>query len=276
MLIDSITIVHPRLGDLVVAARLTGDAGFLLDKVKADPPARRLHTQDVAHMVGGIVVPGRAETRTVAVTGFIVAADRRAVNELRARLAAHCADAGTDPLVLRWEVLRDDTPVEVELFAHAAETPATFETEDGMTLAFTVEFVAPDPVAYVSGEASMLEVAAGASGVAWTDSDVPVWPTFTVYGPASGTTTAVTLTNTTTGLALALTGLTFTAGETITITTRPGYEEILEGGVNRMAQRTPGSRFWPLTAGESTVAFAATGGSGVRVEVVWRDGRVSW
>lgn len=277
MLLDEITITHPTNGDLTISRRLSEEAGgLLLDTVDADPPKRRLYTQDLDYTVGGLVIPGRTTERTVRITGWVIGDTRQHAAWMRRRLSTWCADTGRQPLTLRWAPDTDPELGVMELTVHAAESPVTYTTEDALVLAFTVEFVAVDPVAYFVEPAQVRTVTVAEPAWIAGESDTDLWPEITVYGPTSGTTTGFTLTNTVTGKTLGLTGLSLTSGETITIVTRPGREEILEDGVNRMANRTTGSRFWPLVPDMSRVELAVTGGSGVVAEFTWRRGRLNW
>lgn len=105
-----------------------------------------------------------------------------------------------------------------------------------------------------------LPVHLSASGISnsftvYNSGDVSCWPIWTITGPG----TNPTLSNNTTGKSIAMT-VTLTAGQTITIDTRPGYKTVLrEDGTAHYAYLSFTSSLWPLVTGTNGVSLSMTG-----------------
>lgn len=85
--------------------------------------------------------------------------------------------------------------------------------------------------------------------------DVECWPIWTITGPG----TNPTLTNSTTGETLALT-ITLTAGQILTIDTRPGKKTVVrENGSNQWGVVGSTSTLWALARGTNAIALSMTG-----------------
>lgn len=114
---------------------------------------------------------------------------------------------------------------------------ATYETEEA-----TATFFPFFPLV-LSDSSVFADAAVNNSG------DVDAWPVWTINGPGSNP----VLRNLTTGKTLTLT-YTITAGQTITIDTRPGYKTIeLDTGDNLFPYRSNASSLWPLQRGSNTI-----------------------
>ena len=101
------------------------------------------------------------------------------------------------------------------------------------------------------------------------DGDVEAWPVWTVSGP----TTSVTLANVTTGRSLKV-AVALTAGETLTIDTRPAAKTVVDqDGTNRFATLDSViDDLFPFVRGVNTINITIAGGEGVTTEVAlaWR------
>lgn len=87
------------------------------------------------------------------------------------------------------------------------------------------------------------------------EGDAPVFPVWTIAGPAS----SIALRNTTTGKSIAFSGLSLTAGQTLTVDTRPGSTEITVGGSSVASYLTDASELWPLELGDNVVSVELAG-----------------
>ena len=88
------------------------------------------------------------------------------------------------------------------------------------------------------------------------DGSVDTWPVWTISGPGSG----IRLSNLTTGKFLYFTTLTLTAGQTITIDTRPGAKTVLlDDGTNLFGQLFVYSSLWPLVRGVNQISLEMAG-----------------
>lgn len=86
--------------------------------------------------------------------------------------------------------------------------------------------------------------------------DVPTWPVFQVTGPA----TNIVLSNQTTGLFMNFGTLALTAGDTLTVDTRPGAKTAtLQDGTNVFAYLWAASSMWSLALGANNVQLVAAG-----------------
>lgn len=275
MLLDDVTLVPPNGSSFTVSRTLPfvsgARTGALLHSVTVGPAAPSVERAAYLYARGEQVIDGPEQARDVEIVGELIAGTRAAVNTLRADLLRVVRHHGGDMIGVRY------TPVatQVELSCVAVEVEAT--AEDGATIPFTVRLVAADAVAYRVGAADSAAMGSSGSPAAVVNTgDVEAWPTITVTGPTSGTTTGLELTNATTGDTLTLGSLTFEAGDTITVEGRPGYEAIDQDGVNLMGKRTDGTRPWSLPVGTSSVYVTATGGTGVTASISWTPGWVGY
>lgn len=138
-----------------------------------------------------------------------------------------------------------------------------------------LEFEAADPFWYdrdytslsFSTGASVLFLASpflgphiSSSGIAssfsvFNSGDVEAWPIWTITGPGN----TITLSNTTTGKALVL-SITITAGQVLTIDTRPGHKTVTrEDGSNQFATVSSTSSLWELATGNNAVTLSISG-----------------
>jgi phage-related protein len=86
--------------------------------------------------------------------------------------------------------------------------------------------------------------------------DVPTFPVFQVTGPA----TNITLANQTTGFSMNFGSLVLTAGQTLTVDTRPGAKTTtLQDGTNVFSYLSTTSALWQLVLGGNQVQLQAAG-----------------
>ncbi|WP_086846729.1 phage distal tail protein [Amycolatopsis kentuckyensis] len=86
--------------------------------------------------------------------------------------------------------------------------------------------------------------------------DVETWPVWQINGPGN----SITLRNITTGELLTLTGVTLTAGQFITVDTRPGYGTVkMNDGTSIFSALTATSSLWSLAEGSNAVRLEMTG-----------------
>lgn len=108
----------------------------------------------------------------------------------------------------------------------------------------------------------------GGTTVITNTGDVTAWPTFTITGPVTGP----VIRNATTDQALVFDQeFTVAAGQTLTITTAPGFRDVLWVGQPARSRMTSASWFG-LRRGATTIAFDSTGAysSGALLTVSWR------
>lgn len=276
MLLDAITITAPDATTSVTITRTPGfDAGartgYLLDTVEIGPAAPRIDRTPLLYTLGEHVVTAPEGARPVRISGQIIAGSRAAVNGLRAQLLAVCRHHSGGPVTVRYTPAGDE--LELECVVENVEVP----TASGAALSFTLDLLAPHPVAYlVDGTETEPLGSSGSPTTVENMGDTVSWPAFVITGPSSGTCTGIVVGNATTGETLTLTGLTLGNGDTIEIVTRPGYEEIAQDGENLMAKRSDGAWFWSLPPGESQVYLAATGGTGTAGTISWTPGWVGY
>lgn len=275
MLIDTVTLAPPT-GDpitLTAAPGFEGGArtGFVLDRAEIGVPAPRVDRTPLLYTVGEHVTSSPEGARPVSLSGSIIAGSRAAVNALRAELLRVCRHHKGGPVAVRY------TPADVEVELSCVVEQVEVPTADGARLSFTLELLAADPVAYrVGAEDTETLGSSGAPATVENMGDTEVWPTFTITGPSSGTTTGLVLGNSSTGETLTLAGLTFESGDVIEVVTRPGYEAITQDGVNLMGKRSAGAWFWALPPGASGVYLTATGGTGTSGDIAWTPGWVGY
>lgn len=276
MLVDEVTLVPASGPELVLSTTPSFDGGVrvgaVLDRAEIGAPGRTLDRQELLYRHGDQATPGLWGAREVRLSGTLIGADRGEVNTLAAQLTAALSVDSLDRVTVRYEPIDGLT---LELACYADEQPVTSEALDGGRREFDVRLVADDPIAYVVGAPAEAGFGVASPTMVANTGDVEVWPEIELAGPSSGVCTAVTLTNSTTGMALELTGLSFDAGDTISIVTAPGREEISQDGVNLMAKRTVTSRFWGLRPGANGLQVAWTGGTGTAT-ATWRPGWVGY
>lgn len=103
--------------------------------------------------------------------------------------------------------------------------------------------------------------------------DFDAYPIWTIDGPAS----AITISNTTTGKAFALTansGITLTASDTLIVDTRPPsqrtMDQVTAAGFNLFNRLTPGSSLWWLVPGQNHFTITASGTTGATtITLAW-------
>lgn len=270
MIVSSVTITAPT-GDSVTLGQLTTGTGgnlygYTLSTFTADPAPVATAQTTLPLVSGGVVVPGRYGLRRVAVEGFIVARTATEANTLRRQLVAVLRDH-EDALTVRWNVEGTDRSLSASI-----DGAVTFEQAGGFALRFTAQLVSADPAAYATAETTATAAAAGT--VLTNPGDAYVWPDMAVV--FSGACSSLRIGNSTTGHYIQLDGLGATTGQTLEITTRPGYEIVELNGVPVLSKLTAASRFWSLKPGANTVYVTnLSGGSALTVAVTWRAGWVS-
>lgn len=103
------------------------------------------------------------------------------------------------------------------------------------------------------------------------DSDVDIWPRWTITGPG----TALVITNLTTGREFAWGG-TLTGGQQLLIDTTPGVKTVLrENGSNQFGAMTEWD-LWPFVAGDNHINVSLTGTSGASlIAAAWRNAHLA-
>lgn len=242
--------------------------GYTLTKADLSPAPRAPRQQALPLVGGGVVTPGRPGIRVVTLEGQVLARTRTEANELRAALAAVVADQGDAGYVTIGY-----TPQATALtLTGTLDGTAEFDTGRGTTVGYRLRFVCPDPLAYSATVRTV--TAAGSPGTSFTVlGDASSWPIITAT-VASGTVTAITIGNSTTGLSVQLTGLSLTTGKAITIVTRPGYEQVTVDGANGMGKRAANSRWVSFVPGVNKFYATVTGGTAT-VTATWQDGWAS-
>lgn len=94
-------------------------------------------------------------------------------------------------------------------------------------------------------------------GLVHNPGDVEAWPVWTVIGPGQD----LLLRNPDTGKSLSLSGLTLSAGEVVTIDTRPGKKTVTKQDDTNLFRYVSGS-LWPLKKGNNSVNIEFGGADG--------------
>lgn len=85
---------------------------------------------------------------------------------------------------------------------------------------------------------------------------VEAWPQWTIYGPGSG----IAFRNVTTGKNFIMSAVTLTAGQFITIDTRPNYKTVTrDDGTNLWSSVDLGSSMWSLARGSNVIRLEMAG-----------------
>ncbi len=148
-------------------------------------------------------------------------------------------------------------------FAVSAATPTVYKVIEGS-----------DGTLYFAMDSTNNVLLAGTpSSITNDDASADCYPTIVVTGPSSGTANLYEMQNFTTGDALYFNSTVINAGETITITTKPGQKSIissLRGSI--LNELMPGSDLgiWHLASGTNSVNFYASSTS-VAVRLYWRE-----
>ena len=271
MILRQLTIVSP---DTSVAPLVLGvmsyDAaghatGYTLEDVEMKPAPLKVRRQSFPTFAGGVVASGHSDIRDVSVAGTIVGPSIDVVNTKLRELVAACGDPMRDTTKLQF------SPVSTLPLMELAGVVEKIDTSPAgaFGIHFTISFVAGQPFS-TAGSASH---ATSTSGSVSLDAigNVTVFPEIDVT--TSGAVTGITVTNTTTGEAITLGGLGLTSGShTITISTEPGYENIVIDGTSHFDKRELGS-VWPtVTPGANNFTVTSVGGSIAALSVTWKDG----
>jgi hypothetical protein len=208
-------------------------------------------------VAGGVVAPGRAETRTVELSGIVVATSYRRAHQLFRQLVRVVADRGPDPVGIFY------TPDDVQLeLAGYLSGSVEAQPAGGTFLRYRLTLECPDPVAKGDGKTADLTAGPVNGG------DAPVWPTLTLT--LSGTVTSLRVGSTTTGDFVELAGL---SGSVVFIDSRPGFETVEVDGVAALDTLTTASTFFPLLPGGNDLYVTVLAGGGSAAgQVEWRDG----
>jgi phage-related protein len=119
--------------------------------------------------------------------------------------------------------------------------------------AFQITFYCHDPYLYDPAPTS---VVFGSTASVINSGDVEASVTITIPGPC----TNPTITNVTSGLAIAYVG-SIASGASLVLCTKPGQIRCLLGGVNSMANIAATSTFWSLVLGTNTIEVTFGSGS---------------
>jgi hypothetical protein len=272
MIISTVTLttgsLTVTLGEVTYTA---GNAhGYTLDKSDLSPAPRQVRQQALPLVGGGVVTPGRPGIRVVELEGLVLGRTPAEANELAAALAACVADQGDAGYTVISYTPRD---VELELTATLDGQVRFDGGKNSCAIRYQMRLVCPDPLAY---SATIRDVTATTTpGTSFSVlGDATVWPDVQIV--ATGSATSVRVGNSTSGQFIQLDDLTLTAGNTVTIRTRPGYEQVLVNGTNGMAKRNAASRWFNFAPGENKFFATVLGGGGtVEVTATWRDGWAS-
>lgn len=198
-------------------------------------------------------------------------------------LLVEAADGNTRQLTCRYEsgleVVEDDTnriyqnpPAQLAVVSFTADVPYWEDVADESVL-FSTTTSAPTWF----GTGNILPIQLGSSTViggatVTVDSDVEVWPIWTITGPG----TDLVLRNNTTGRQLVWNG-TLTGGQVLTIDTRPGVKTVQrEDGSNQFGDLTAWD-LWPLTPGDDDldVTMSGTTAGVSKIVATWRNAHLT-
>jgi hypothetical protein len=275
MIINTLTLVPPSGASLTLGSvTYTGGhaVGHTIDTLTLDAAGLSSDSADLAFVNGGTVQRGKRGVRRVAVSGRVLGRTATEVNAMRRQLIEALGDFGAQLTAVRFN------PEGTALELRGRLDGAVSFDRDGSWLTYTFTVVCPDPVAYDYATTKTINL----PGTAVNAGNAVVYPTITIDGPASGTITALRVTN---GSApgvpyLALTGIALTSGKSLTIVMTPGYESVTLDGLNVLAKRTSDSAFWGVQPGANALTVTVTGFTGgtgavTGAQVSWRDGWVS-
>lgn len=275
MYVPQVTIVPPSglgLSSVVVGRSISfagGGYGYLLGSLRANPARLEGESRSMPRAWGGMGGSRSPGVRELTLTGKILARNFDEANRLWSRLLATCY-GHEEPVRLR--VTRDGVPTQIEcwLSGEPEVTPAGTLND----LNFNLHFVADDPRFYATSQSSATITTGGV--VCVNAGDAETFPAFTVEGPSSGTITAFTVRNETTGEKMELSGISVGSGQTLIIVMKPGFERLQRGGASYFNNRSADSVFWGLRGGQSgggtnTVSYTATGATPTSVTATWRS-----
>jgi hypothetical protein len=273
VLLDTITLRN-RAGTQIV---LNGwheegrQPDFIVDAYDLTSPEYQGEVRQLPVTPGALPVRTRAAHRAVTLT-VTVCGDTREQANARARQLVRLVTAFGDPdpdVGIRFE--RDSETV--ELVGRIVGTPASVPAPSAAGahwLQVTLPFVCADPLARRL-TATVVSLSAS-PGTSTTNAGDQVWPTLTVTGPITGTTTELVVGNSTLGLRLRLTGLALASGQQLTIDCAPGREQVLVAGAAAMDRLDDASRFFPVKAGTQRLYLTVVGGAGTSGTATYRAG----
>jgi hypothetical protein len=260
-----------------------------------DSPTWTHHLDESPAVDGAFWRGSRADSRRIIFRVFVHGGSRsEALERRRALIRAFSPHRGMGTLVVAEP---DGTYRSIDGYKSAGMEGDLSPEEAGGTWAkYTVELTCPQP--YFYGPARQLSFGNDAQPAflplllpfrlptarligdasALNDGDVPAWPQWTAHGPL----TRVYLRNRRMfdaglpGHTLDLT-VTRTAGQSVTIDTRPGRKTIVDdGGVNRWSGLADGSALWPLLEGDNDITITLDGaGSGTRADLTYEPRHLS-
>ena len=270
MLLNTVTLVAPDGASVTLGWQPPGDLDFLLDVADVGGIEHTADVRDRPTEAGAYDFRTRAGARQVRLAGRIVGSSPAHTRQLARKLSHVAARVGvSDHLVrIRWD--RDGSQVEASgrlvgraEFGPDDEAPNLWET-------FDLIFTCPDPLAYATGETVV--ALTPLPGTLTSNAGAQVWPTVTVAGPTSGTTTELTVGNQTVGRRLELSGLTLSYGSVVEVVCAPGREFVTVDGVPALDRLSVASRFFPVRSGDQRLYVTVLGGSGLTAEARYRTG----
>lgn len=132
---------------------------------------------------------------------------------------------------------------------------------------FTIDLVASDPYWFSTTLDTSAYTTDDTTSIVTNAGNAPAPVKFTVTAPAGGL-TAFTATNSTSGLTLAMTGMTLTSGQILVLDT--GAKTITQNGVSSRVGLSQSSTFWQLAAGDNDISLTSTP-TGASVSLEKRD-----
>lgn len=244
-------------------------------------PSVRLSLTDRPERDGAFDAPSYRSARVITLEGTALAPDRLRKERAKDRLAAVLNDGSrlqpmvvTEPHVTRRSLVRLSAESKV-----LDKKAGVFE--------FSLQVTAPDPLRYSAELRSAtcplatssggltfplrfpLDFGAGSSGGRLTlenAGSAATWPTWKISGPCADP----VIVNSQTGEELAF-AIRLAAGEVLVVDT-DARTVLLQGLASRRSALLPGSRWFPLVRGGTTVAFrSATYEAAARLTAEWRD-----
>jgi len=279
MILSQLAIIAPDLTTKAFLGKVSFDGqgsftGYTLDTLDISPAPLVVRRQKMPTFAGGIVASGHPDIRDVKITGTIIGSSIDNANQLWQQLSQICGDPLTDVIHLQFvpfPAYQSTLTLELQGVVQSLKpTPM-----GGFQIGYEIAFVAGQP--FASNVVPTTWDPSQSSGPT-SNGNVLSYPSIEL-----ATTGAVSALN----LSIAhedgsvdyfnLTGLSLTDSGTISITTRPGFEDVqVQQGsaapVRAIKSRQAGSTWPTIKPGNNTVTLTTTGGSAVVTSITWNDG----
>ena len=269
MILSNITIVAPNgssveLGKWDIDPNTGNASGYVATNLLFKPAPITVRRQKLPFFSGGIISASHADIRDITISGSVFGVSVEDTNAKWQKLLSVCGDPGSGFVSIRFQPSLASPVVEILGVVTQVDPQQTTAYE----IPFDLTFVTGSP----NATSVQLSHATGSTLVG--AGNVPVFPeiTLNLTGSVNNLTLWIHHPN---GQAetLNLNGLGITSACSLTINTKPGYEDILiNGSVRAMRHRVPGSAWPSIMPGANTITATSSTGSVSIASVTWHDG----